>query len=748
LDDDDEPIEATRAIRLDDFQAAQAAQSAAKSPASAAPKSPVAAPRPMPKPMPAVPGSAPQGPRPVTKAPAPMPLPPQDEEDQSTRMFEAIETEAATRAIDTSALAAMRPQGKAATPMELRTVSGPDRGKIHRVPEGKHLVGRGLDCNIVLADPAVSRKHFQIERTDDEAVLSDLGGANGTSINGVKKPRHVLESGDRIEIGTSVLEFYIEGAEPVGRNRQAMPERNAAATPQVQYERNKTRKRLLVRFGAIFAIVAVGGGVGAYFATRKSAPTAKPAAAAPVQEDGAAEVTAAIAQAKKLLSETPPDFANALDILKAAKKKDAANKESNKELKGLIASTRKEVEAEDTFEEAKQALKAGDFQGAIAKFGDVDKDTQKYADAQDELAAATESLFSQRMTDAKKANEAGDTAAAIKALDAILAVDANRAEAKAMRAQLVPESGDAKAAPEAKPTAEGKVAGAEKKPADEKKPVEEKPAVAAHVPAEKAEKVDKVRAEHAVKLEPKAPLEKAVVIKAEPTPPGKTEPGKLGKPVRPEPAKVEAPKQEAGKAEPGKKADFSAGLTAYHNRLWTPAVQAFDAIATGANSKDQKAKGAAYAAAVRQVEASLNDAQAAGTNARKAIAAYKQAYNADKRVDGTHGGFIAGKLADGYLGLAKANLAAEKYADAFEDAQESLNYQPDKAEANQIVDKCVQQAATMLKKAKDLMDKKNYLGARDLARTVAHILPASDARQAEAQEIAKKATELSRQDAD
>ncbi len=151
---------------------------------------------------------------------------------------------------------------------------------------------------------------------------------------------------------------------------------------------------------------------------------------------------------------------------------------------------------------------------------------------------------------------------------------------------------------------------------------------------------------------------------------------------------------------------------------------------------------------MRQVESSLNEAQAAGANTRKAIPAWKQAYNADRRVDGTHSGFVAGKLADAYLTQAKADLAAKKYADAFEDAQEALNYQPEKAEANQIVDKCVQQAATMLKDAKDLMDKKNYLGARDLARTVAHILPASDKRQQEAQDIAKKATELSRQDAD
>ncbi len=661
-------------------------------------------------------GAAAQGPRPVAKpATMPPPIPDHDEEDQSTRVFEAAEAEAATRAIDTSALAAMRPTAKSATPMELRAVSGPDRGKIHRVPEGRHLVGRGLDCNIVLADPAVSRKHFQIERKEDEAVLSDLGGANGTSINGVKKPRHVLESGDRIEIGTSVLEFFIEGAEPVSRNRQAMPERQASATPQVGYEKSKSRKKLFMTVGGIFAVVAIGGGVGAFFATRKSTQAPKPVAA-PAQDEGANEVAAAIAKAKELISDTPPDFANALDILKAAKKKDP----TNKELKELIASTRKEVEAEDTFEEAKQALKAGDFPGAISKFGEVDKDTQKYADAQDELAAAKESLFSQRMTDAKKANETGDTPAAIKALDAILALDPNRAEAKAMRAQLEGEPADAKAGAKA----------AEEKPGKPEPKVEaqaEKPAARPGKPETAAKpevlpKPEHAKPEHAAKPEAKP------AVKSE---------------EKPAPSKPES-----AKGDSGKKADFSAGLTAYHNRLWTPAVQAFDAIAAGSNSKDQKAKAAAYSAAVRQVEASMNEAQAAGSNAKKAISAWKQAYNADRRVDGTHSGFIAGKLADGYLGQAKANLAAKKYADAFEDAQEALNYQPEKAEANQVVDKCMQQAATMLKDAKDLMDKKNYLGARDLARTVAHILPASDKRAQEAQEIAKKATELSRQDAD
>lgn len=718
--DDDEPIEATRAIRLDEIPAAP----------PRAPQ-PAAQPRPMPRPMQPT-GGAPQGPRPVARPASPPPVPEEEEGGDATRVFEAADVpgaEAATRAIDTSALSGVRPAQKPLTPMELRAVSGPDRGKIHRVPEGKHLVGRGLDCNIVLADPAVSRKHFQIERVGDEAVLSDLGGANGTNINGTKKPRHVLESGDRIEIGTSVLEFFIEGAQPIARNRQAMPERQASATPQVLFEKAAARKKLAVRLGIVFAIVAVGGGVGAYLATRKPAAAAKPAAQ-PVQDEGAAEVEQAITKAKELLADTPPDFSNALDILKAAKKKDP----TNAELKKLIASTRKEVDAEDTFEEAKQALKAGDFQGAINKFGEVESDTQKYADAQDELAAAKETLFSQRMTEAKRANEAGDTAAAVKSLDAILAVDPNRAEAKAMRAQLAGDGDEAKAPDAAKPA---EVAKADTKPAEAAKPAAPPAAPAKPEPAP-----SKPAAAPVAKQEVKAAPHVVVGGKPEPAKPDSGTAVEAAAKPEAKPTKPEAAKNE------GKKADFGAGLSAYHNRQWTPAVQAFDEIANGPYAKDQKAKAAGFSAAVRAVETALNEAQAAGSNTRKAIAAWKQAYNADRRVDGIHGGFIAGKLADNYLAQAKAELAAKKYAEAFEDAQEALNYQPEKAEANQIVDKCMAQATTMLKDAKDLMDKKNYLGARDLARTVAHILPASDKRAQEAQEMAKKATELSRQDAD
>ena len=149
---------------------------------------------------------------------------------------------------------------------------------------------------------------------------------------------------------------------------------------------------------------------------------------------------------------------------------------------------------------------------------------------------------------------------------------------------------------------------------------------------------------------------------------------------------------------------------------------------------------------VRLVVEDTVDANGNAANARKAVNAYKAAYNADRRVDGHHGAFFAGKLADLYLALAKSSFGTKNYADAADAVRESLNYQPDKPEATALEQKCMQQATAMLKDAKDHMAKKNYANARDLARQVVHILPSSDPRSAEAEALAKQATEAARQD--
>ena len=67
-------------------------------------------------------------------------------------------------------------------------------------------IGRGLDCNLVLEDAAVSRKHARIFRKAGRIKIEDLGSTNGTYINGSRlSGQRYLEENDKVFIGLYVL---------------------------------------------------------------------------------------------------------------------------------------------------------------------------------------------------------------------------------------------------------------------------------------------------------------------------------------------------------------------------------------------------------------------------------------------------------------------------------------------------------------------------------------------------------------
>jgi len=79
----------------------------------------------------------------------------------------------------------------------LRGVSGVYFGRI--VPlRGKLVIGRGSDCDLVLDEPEMSRRHAMIENSGDVIFLRDLGSANGTFVNGVQVRNAVLHADDQI----------------------------------------------------------------------------------------------------------------------------------------------------------------------------------------------------------------------------------------------------------------------------------------------------------------------------------------------------------------------------------------------------------------------------------------------------------------------------------------------------------------------------------------------------------------------
>jgi len=100
------------------------------------------------------------------------------------------------------------------------------------------LIGRDVDCELVLKQDLVSRHHARLSQTEDGLVVEDLRSMNGVFVNErrIREPT-LLAHGDTIAIGTETLEVVdiqlvpraakptrpqpilfardIEGAEPV-----------------------------------------------------------------------------------------------------------------------------------------------------------------------------------------------------------------------------------------------------------------------------------------------------------------------------------------------------------------------------------------------------------------------------------------------------------------------------------------------------------------------------------------------------
>ncbi|MBN2309061.1 MAG: SpoIIE family protein phosphatase [Candidatus Hydrogenedentes bacterium] len=87
----------------------------------------------------------------------------------------------------------------------------PMDGTPQRVPIGSSIVlGRAMDCGIVLDDEAASRRHIEVFAADGAFHWRDLGSTNGTLVNGLRMLEGVLNDGDELRIGETLLIFELE----------------------------------------------------------------------------------------------------------------------------------------------------------------------------------------------------------------------------------------------------------------------------------------------------------------------------------------------------------------------------------------------------------------------------------------------------------------------------------------------------------------------------------------------------------
>jgi signal transduction histidine kinase len=89
----------------------------------------------------------------------------------------------------------------------LIVIKGPDEGKQFELTEPVVGAGRDSGNRIRLHDTEVSRRHAEFRHTPEGYRLTDIGSANGSFVNSQSVKDVLLQHGDQIQIGQTLLVF-------------------------------------------------------------------------------------------------------------------------------------------------------------------------------------------------------------------------------------------------------------------------------------------------------------------------------------------------------------------------------------------------------------------------------------------------------------------------------------------------------------------------------------------------------------
>ncbi|PTL80415.1 FHA domain-containing protein [Vitiosangium sp. GDMCC 1.1324] len=100
---------------------------------------------------------------------------------------------------------------RAGPPLTLEIIEGPDKGRRKRFRGVRMVIGRGQDCDVVLLDQSVSRRHVELVFGGENGVLlRDLVSGNGTRVNDERVEDCKLKHDDVIAIGRTRIRFVDE----------------------------------------------------------------------------------------------------------------------------------------------------------------------------------------------------------------------------------------------------------------------------------------------------------------------------------------------------------------------------------------------------------------------------------------------------------------------------------------------------------------------------------------------------------
>ena len=84
-------------------------------------------------------------------------------------------------------------------------IEGPDAGREFLVGHGATLVGKAVDCDVLLTDRAISAHHVELSLVGAAVRLRDLGSTNGTWIGGARVLESLVPPGTVLQLGRTKI---------------------------------------------------------------------------------------------------------------------------------------------------------------------------------------------------------------------------------------------------------------------------------------------------------------------------------------------------------------------------------------------------------------------------------------------------------------------------------------------------------------------------------------------------------------
>lgn len=97
----------------------------------------------------------------------------------------------------------------------LSIIKGPQSGSAFELEDAVTTIGRDPSNSVFLNDMTVSRSHARIVRTDQGAIIEDLGSLNGTWVDGAIVATSPIHDGSTIQIGTFTLVYHERATERI-----------------------------------------------------------------------------------------------------------------------------------------------------------------------------------------------------------------------------------------------------------------------------------------------------------------------------------------------------------------------------------------------------------------------------------------------------------------------------------------------------------------------------------------------------